>query len=146
MEEKIDSAELKNAGGQLKRLHEKAQPCVLSQVAVREENKLRTGIEELDRVLGGGIVQGSLTLVGGDPGIGKSTILLQIVPLPAPLGPTTKTNSPGSIRTLTSFKATAPLGKTLLTSDITSTTLNLPSFIIYLLSKPKANCVFSNAF
>ena len=35
-----------------------------------------TGIKELDRVLGGGIVQGSLTLVGGDPGIGKSTLLL----------------------------------------------------------------------
>ena len=78
VEEKIDSAELKNAGGQLKRLQEKPQPCILSQVAVREENKLRTNIGELDRVLGGGIVQGSLTLVGGDPGIGKSTLLLQV--------------------------------------------------------------------
>ena len=47
-------------------------------VAVREEDKLVTGIGELDRVLGGGIVQGSLTLVGGDPGIGKSTLLLQV--------------------------------------------------------------------
>ena len=45
---------------------------------IREEDRITTGIGELDRVLGGGIVQGSLTLVGGDPGIGKSTLLLQV--------------------------------------------------------------------
>ena len=56
----------------------RAVPTVLSQVRVREEDRLVTGIGELDRVLGGGIVQGSLTLVGGDPGIGKSTLLLQV--------------------------------------------------------------------
>ena len=53
-------------------------PTVLAEVSVREEDRLSTGIGELDRVLGGGIVQGSLTLVGGDPGIGKSTLLLQV--------------------------------------------------------------------
>lgn len=53
-------------------------PTVLSEVTVREEDRVSTGMEELDRVLGGGIVQGSLTLVGGDPGIGKSTLLLQV--------------------------------------------------------------------
>ena len=62
------------AGERLRR----AVPTVLSQVRVREEDRLITGIGELDRVLGGGIVQGSLTLVGGDPGIGKSTLLLQV--------------------------------------------------------------------
>lgn len=51
---------------------------MLSEITIREENKILTGIGELDRVLGGGIVQGSLTLVGGDPGIGKSTLLLQV--------------------------------------------------------------------
>lgn len=56
----------------------RAAPTVLSEVAVREEDRLFTGIGELDRVLGGGIVEGSLTLVGGDPGIGKSTLLLQV--------------------------------------------------------------------
>lgn len=56
----------------------RAVPTMLSQVRVREEDRLVTGIGELDRVLGGGIVQGSLTLVGGDPGIGKSTLLLQV--------------------------------------------------------------------
>ena len=45
---------------------------------MNEEDRILTGIAELDRVLGGGIMQGSLTLVGGDPGIGKSTLLLQV--------------------------------------------------------------------
>lgn len=53
-------------------------PSVLSEISISEENRFSTGIGELDRVLGGGIVQGSLTLVGGDPGIGKSTLLLQV--------------------------------------------------------------------
>lgn len=55
-----------------------AQPSVLSEITIRREERVSTGIGELDRVLGGGIVQGSLTLVGGDPGIGKSTLLLQV--------------------------------------------------------------------
>lgn len=50
----------------------------ISEISVAEEDKTKTGIEELDRVLGGGIVSGSLILVGGDPGIGKSTLLLQV--------------------------------------------------------------------
>ncbi len=53
-------------------------PVTLSQVATRDEERFSTGMAELDRVLGGGIVPGSLVLVGGDPGIGKSTILLQV--------------------------------------------------------------------
>lgn len=56
----------------------RAVPTKLAEVRVREEDRLSTGIGELDRVLGGGIVAGSLTLVGGDPGIGKSTLLLQV--------------------------------------------------------------------
>ena len=50
----------------------------LSQVKTEAEERLCTQMEELDRVLGGGIVPGSLILVGGDPGIGKSTLLLQV--------------------------------------------------------------------
>ena len=79
MEETIDKTELKNTGNGAKRdRREASEPCVLSEITIREENKTLTGIKELDRVLGGGIVQGSLTLVGGDPGIGKSTLLLQV--------------------------------------------------------------------
>ena len=54
------------------------KPQKLSEVRTEDENRITTGISELDRVLGGGIVQGSLVLVGGDPGIGKSTLLLQM--------------------------------------------------------------------
>ena len=53
-------------------------PSRLSEVRSDEEERIMTGIGELDRVLGGGIVAGSLVLVGGDPGIGKSTLLLQM--------------------------------------------------------------------
>ncbi len=57
---------------------EAARPSSLSEVSIEEESRMLTHIGELDRVLGGGIVPGSLTLVGGDPGIGKSTLLLQV--------------------------------------------------------------------
>ncbi|RBP44846.1 DNA repair protein RadA [Garciella nitratireducens] len=50
----------------------------LEDVIIEEEKRFSTGMRELDRVLGGGVVPGSLILIGGDPGIGKSTILLQI--------------------------------------------------------------------
>jgi DNA repair protein RadA/Sms len=49
----------------------------LSEVEAREESRIPTGIEEFDRVLGGGLVPGGVVLIGGDPGIGKSTLLLQ---------------------------------------------------------------------
>ena len=55
-----------------------AEPQPLSGVTVTEDTRIETGMKELDRVLGGGIVVGGLILVGGDPGIGKSTLLLQM--------------------------------------------------------------------
>ena len=55
-----------------------AVPVPIQQIDLKQDDKILTGIGELDRVLGGGIVPGSLTLVGGDPGIGKSTLLLQV--------------------------------------------------------------------
>lgn len=57
---------------------EAAQPRRLSEIELSRETRITTGTKEFDRVLGGGIVQGSLVLVGGDPGIGKSTLLLQM--------------------------------------------------------------------
>lgn len=53
-------------------------PVEINSVSFEENDRTSTGIAELDRVLGGGIVAGSLVLVGGDPGIGKSTLLLQM--------------------------------------------------------------------
>ena len=55
-----------------------AKPVTLEEIETSETERISSGMAELDRVLGGGIVPGSLVLVGGDPGIGKSTILLQV--------------------------------------------------------------------
>ena len=53
------------------------RPEKINEIETQQETRRETGMKELDRVLGGGIVPGSLILVGGDPGIGKSTLLLQ---------------------------------------------------------------------
>lgn len=58
--------------------HETGKPLKLSEIALNDEERMSTHMKELNRVLGGGIVPGSLILVGGDPGIGKSTLLLQV--------------------------------------------------------------------
>lgn len=57
---------------------ESSKPKKLRSIEISEEERYKTGLGELDRVLGGGVVKGSLILVGGDPGIGKSTLMLQI--------------------------------------------------------------------
>lgn len=75
VEEKV-SSNLKSSGNSAR--HIAREPEKLSSVSLESEERIKTGIEELDRVLGGGIVPGSLILVGGDPGIGKSTLLLQV--------------------------------------------------------------------
>lgn len=54
------------------------KPVELAEITLQDEDRINTGIGELDRVLGGGVVKGGLVLVGGDPGIGKSTLLLQV--------------------------------------------------------------------
>jgi DNA repair protein RadA/Sms len=58
---------------------QQAQPVPIDSVEMDEGKRIKTGIQEFDRVLGGGLVPGSLILVGGDPGIGKSTLMLQIL-------------------------------------------------------------------
>ena len=80
VEEKIQpSGSGKAAGGiSLARRPGTNIPKKLSEIEFREDERTHTGIGELDRVLGGGIVKGSLVLIGGDPGIGKSTLLLQM--------------------------------------------------------------------
>ena len=57
---------------------ERAQPTKLKDVVFKKETRIQTDLAELNRVLGGGVVPGSLVLIGGDPGIGKSTLLLQV--------------------------------------------------------------------
>lgn len=68
----------KGAKGSGRALREAPSPLPLSAIEMSGERRKSTKIRELDRVLGGGIVRGSLVLVGGDPGIGKSTLLLQV--------------------------------------------------------------------
>ena len=60
------------------KLAKEAEVVALKNIETDSEERIHTQIQELDRVLGGGIVPGSLVLVGGDPGIGKSTLLLQV--------------------------------------------------------------------
>lgn len=63
---------------QVAKTAKEAEVISLTKVETEHEERIHTGMPELDRVLGGGIVPGSLVLVGGDPGIGKSTLLLQV--------------------------------------------------------------------
>ena len=73
VEEKIVVGASKHSGKK-----EAVAPTSILDITTSADTRIGTGMQELDRVLGGGIVKGSLTLVGGDPGIGKSTLLLQV--------------------------------------------------------------------
>ena len=66
------------SGGKSSTNKERSMPRKLKEVEGIEATRTSTGIGELDRVLGGGLVKGSLVLVGGEPGIGKSTLILQL--------------------------------------------------------------------
>lgn len=74
----VEEPAVKTAAGRSVTVTEHREPSKLSEIVTNDEVRTLTGIGELDRVLGGGIVTGSLVLVGGDPGIGKSTLLLQM--------------------------------------------------------------------
>lgn len=75
VEEVVDKKSIGKAG---KERGSEPQLLPLSQIEMTQDKRISTEMKELDRALGGGIVQGSLVLVGGDPGIGKSTLLLQV--------------------------------------------------------------------
>ena len=76
VEELVDRKALSGSGK--RKPASEAKPVPLSSIVASDEKRVSTNMKELDRVLGGGIVRGSLVLVGGDPGIGKSTLLLQV--------------------------------------------------------------------
>lgn len=70
--------EKRSTHSSISRVGQTTEPLPLSKIEMTDQERFTTGIGELDRVLGGGIVPASLVLVGGDPGIGKSTLLLQV--------------------------------------------------------------------
>lgn len=77
----VEEALEKKAAGKIKSApggKEELKTARISEIDIQSGTRMQTGFGELDRVLGGGIVPGSLVLVGGDPGIGKSTLLLQV--------------------------------------------------------------------
>ncbi len=76
IEELASSKEKKHGRGLIETLN--TNPTPLSQISLDQESKIRIGNEEVERILGGGIVSGSIILIGGEPGIGKSTLSLQI--------------------------------------------------------------------
>lgn len=78
VEETVQKSAGSKAGNAPARRIQIQEPVRLSGIKPQENLRISTDMEELDRVLGGGIVTGSLVLVGGDPGIGKSTLLLQM--------------------------------------------------------------------
>ncbi|MFH1037588.1 MAG: DNA repair protein RadA [PVC group bacterium] len=73
-----ETVEVEKKGTRAHPRWERQKPLPISEIKSRADIRTRTGIKEFDRILGGGIVAGSLVLVGGEPGIGKSTILLQV--------------------------------------------------------------------
>lgn len=77
VEEIVDKKAV-TSSGKLKRERREIKPLLLSQISSSDEERISTNMSEFDRVLGGGVVKGSLVLIGGDPGIGKSTLLLQL--------------------------------------------------------------------
>lgn len=78
MNEEIKETISKSAAAKVYHSTSSAAPTLIGKIDTNDEQRYSTGLKELDRVLGGGIVKGSLVLLGGDPGIGKSTILLQV--------------------------------------------------------------------
>lgn len=77
VEETVSTKKTSSSSGTKVSGNKRQEPVVLKDISLKEDERRTSGIGELDRVLGGGIVPGSLVLVGGDPGIGKSTLLLQ---------------------------------------------------------------------
>jgi len=78
VEEMLDSGRSQERGRTLSKPSETIQPVSLDEIEIDEGFRLKTHLNEFDRVLGGGLVQGETVMIGGDPGIGKSTLLLQV--------------------------------------------------------------------
>ena len=76
--EEVIQKEEKRSWKQAPSLKQKPKPLRIDEIQLNPEERIKTNNNELDTVLGGGLVKGSVTLLGGEPGIGKSTLLLQV--------------------------------------------------------------------
>ena len=78
LSEEVIEKSTKKVWKSFQKINEVIKPLKIDQIDIKQESRIHTGDQELDRVLGGGIIPGALMLLGGEPGIGKSTLLLQI--------------------------------------------------------------------
>ena len=78
LSEEVIKKSTKKVWKSFQKIDEVIKPLKIDQINIKQESRINTGDQELDRVLGGGIIPGALMLLGGEPGIGKSTLLLQI--------------------------------------------------------------------
>jgi len=78
LSEEVIEKSTKKVWKSFQKINEVIKPLKIDQIDFKQESRINTGDQELDRVLGGGIIPGALMLLGGEPGIGKSTLLLQI--------------------------------------------------------------------
>jgi DNA repair protein RadA/Sms len=78
LSEEVIEKSTKKVWKSFQKINEVIKPLKIDQIDIKQESRINTGDQELNRVLGGGIIPGALMLLGGEPGIGKSTLLLQI--------------------------------------------------------------------
>ena len=78
LSEEVIEKSTKKVWKSYQKIYEAIKPLKIDKIDIKQELRINTGDQELDRVLGGGIIPGALMLLGGEPGIGKSTLLLQI--------------------------------------------------------------------
>ncbi|MFQ6117930.1 MAG: DNA repair protein RadA [Candidatus Bipolaricaulia bacterium] len=84
---KWDTFEPLSEGAEAPKLEPRMRPQPLAEIELREGGRRPTGINEFDRILGGGVITGSVVLIGGEPGVGKSTLMLQVADRLAESGP-----------------------------------------------------------
>ena len=78
LSEEVIEKSIKKVWKSSQKIYEVIKPLKIDEIDIEQESRINTGDQELNRVLGGGIIPGALILLGGEPGIGKSTLLLQI--------------------------------------------------------------------
>jgi len=117
---KWESFELVSESDKAPKLEPRTKPQPLAEIELAEGGRLATGISEFDRILGGGVIAGSVVLIGGEPGVGKSTLMLQIADRLAEFGPVLYVSgeeSPTQVKLRANRLQLLALGKLLIFSE-----------------------------